>query len=1216
MKHTFKLSVPYLGKAVVVSVVSFSCAISAYQLYQNTNIFSPSLQAASLKNNQVVFPGQDKQSLDQQNKSDDNYSKQKKDAKDQITPKNQSQSSFLFEQNNQLLNNNNPNLPTNNPITSTNSNNNPTNSNTSDNTLVLNPNPSNDTNDSNNSTIIIPGDGTNTDAIISDNTNNDGDISSNTGNNTSNNDNSSNSSDNTSNNGSNSNTGGNKDTTTKPDQDNNSNVADKYPDPVAKLPDVSKLDQSIFGKVDSYDETKADTSSKKYTYKIYAYDQEMLNYLGMDSSSPIYYGKEIDEWTLLCNSLFMICQEDENENRTFYYLKEFSNNFKIGEYPKKATEDFKVKFYFRYNESSPWQELEVEYKIEQSRVVLLGYDDEELESIYTDNIDGVDLKKYYSLIQDYGEVKQLFFGWSETKDGEPVDNDYQPDKKGKVLLYPTKLVDISEQFVVELQQQYIPESSKYVLKEILPEDSESNTIKNDVHVPDGIDEIEIEAVWIRQMGLFYIPKSVQSVSFEGASYFIYGDFVVDEENEYLSAKNGLLMDKDQKTLIYTANMDFLEIPETIETIEGYSPLIYEMHLKNPLGIKNMSSFKDDPFVTFYVPEEDYLECFKQWYGVISNEILSEEGIVHNYEVTDGMILESDNDEVSLIGLTASASGTLIIPNDVTRVVDNVFSDNNQVSRVIFISENIELGSQILKGSSVNEIFFLSKNTPRIKEDTFEGYTENGEIQISSDYINTYKENWKEKDEKIIQKLVTTESECGTYNGFEYLQIINKNKTSNVILLNAPSTLVEYNSNCIPDIVVNEIGDGAFSACENLKYVELDQNITKIDKHAFYGCEELEGIYSKCEGTIDIADEGLEISNSWTTNLRFISLNAKNAIFENDYIPMHTEIMFVPYDGVGYPTYSWGSDMCNKFSFKYLMDDTNGGHILYGEARGDNEYDETVSIEGQYYLIKATTQVSGDVSTRDYTFEICPSAFENVPITSIDLHMTTDSYYIDSNAFAHTNLSGEIILPDGLTSLGMGAYSYTDITRFVFPKEYNEEPVLETGVFYASNNLKEIVFQNATPIDLALYNYGTGFNFNSDSDELSIVLQGDAQGKEKEYIDSWKYLFAGVYNEDDLIWHPECSLDDALNTLQQLFNYTLPEEPEQPEENPDQGDDGEDIDSNPDADTQENPDKSEADIEETPKEESDKESSNDSVNEDQQTNNENQDDENVIDNEGE
>lgn len=1194
MKHTYKLSVPYLGKVIVVSVVSFSCAVSAYQLYQNTNIFSPSsLQATSLKNNQVVFPGQDKQSLDQQNKNEENYSKQKKDAKDQITPKNQSQSSFLFEQN-QILNNNNPNLPANNPITGTNLTNNPTNSNTGDNTLALNPNPAND---SNNTTILLPGDGT--DAFISNNDQ----TNSSTGNNANNNGN-------TSNNGSNSSTG-DKDTTTKPDQDNNTNSSDKYPDPVAKLPDVSKLYQGMFGNVASYEEaSRNEDSSKKYKYEIRSYGPEDMEFLGTQSSSPIYYGKELDDWVLLCNALFLVSRRDENNNVELFYLNQFNNNFKIGEYPKKATEDFKVKFYFRYDESSLWQELEVTYKVEQSRVVLLGYDDEELESIYTDDIQGVDLKKYYSLIQDYGEVKQLFLGWAETKEGNPVDSSYQPDKKGKVLLYPTKLIDISDQFVVELQQQYFPESSNYVLKQILPEDYANNTIENDIHIPEGIDEIEITSLdgfWVRQSGSFYIPKSVQRVSFEDFSYFISeGDFIVDEENPYLCSENGLLMDKEKKTLFYSVDNEIrsLEIPETIETIEGYSLMTFEIHFKNPLGIKNITFFKDDSYTDLYVPEEDYLECFKQWYSVISNNILSEEGVYHNYEVTGGMILERNEDQVTLIGLTASASGTLVIPSDVTKIVDNAFSDNNQVSRVVFINGDIELGSQILKGSSVNEIFFLSEKAPTIKEDTFEGYNENGDIQVSSNYISTYKENWKEIDNKIVQKLVTTQSRYQEVNGFEYLQIFYKNKTSNVILLNVPSTLTEYNSTCIPDVVVNEIGEGAFSSCRNLKYVELDQNITKIGSHAFYGCEELEGIYSTCENTLTIAEDGLEINDTWINKLRFISLNAKTAVFENDYVPTRTEIMFVPFDGVGYPTYSRGDDMCNKFSFKYLIDNTNGGHILYGESRGSNEYGETVSIEGQYYLIKATTQVSGNVSTWDYIFEICPSAFENVPITSIDLHMTTYNYYIDDNAFAHTNLSGEIVLPDGLTSLGIGAYSYTNITRFVFPKEYNEKAVIKSSVFYASNDLKEIVFQNAIPIGLALYNYGTGFDFNLDSDELRIILQGEAQGKEKEYIESWKYLFAGVPDEETLISYPWCSLEDALNTLQQLFNYTLPEEPEQPEENLDQSNDGQDNEN-------------ETDGEETPKEEeNDEESSNNSVNEDQQTNNENQDNENKLDNEGE
>ena len=146
-------------------------------------------------------------------------------------------------------------------------------------------------------------------------------------------------------------------------------------------------------------------------------------------------------------------------------------------------------------------------------------------------------------------------------------------------------------------------------------------------------------------------------------------------------------------------------------------------------------------------------------------------------------------------------------------------------------------------------------------------------------------------------------------------------------------------------------------------------------------------------------------------------------------------------------------------------------------------------------------------------------------------------------------------------------------------------------------------------------------------DLKIVLQEDASGKEQEYYEKWKYGFVGVSDEDELneliesnafnylfdyMWNDDYfenfdyyaelanqqakeQIENELKELQNLLGYT-------PLEN---------TDSNPDADTQENQAKSEADIEETPKEESDEESSDDSVNEDQQTHNEN-----VIDNEGE
>ena len=76
MKKTYKLSIPYLGKVAVVTVVSFSCAISAYQLSQNSSIFSPRSKALELKNNQVIFSNQDQQTHTHQEPDESQYLKE------------------------------------------------------------------------------------------------------------------------------------------------------------------------------------------------------------------------------------------------------------------------------------------------------------------------------------------------------------------------------------------------------------------------------------------------------------------------------------------------------------------------------------------------------------------------------------------------------------------------------------------------------------------------------------------------------------------------------------------------------------------------------------------------------------------------------------------------------------------------------------------------------------------------------------------------------------------------------------------------------------------------------------------------------------------------------------------------------------------------------------------------------------------------------------
>ena len=112
----------------------------------------------------------------------------------------------------------------------------------------------------------------------------------------------------------------------------------------------------------------------------------------------------------------------------------------------------------------------------------------------------------------------------------------------------------------------------------------------------------------------------------------------------------------------------------------------------------------------------------------------------------------------------------------------------------------------------------------------------------------------------------------------------------------------------------------FLNCKQLKSVKLSKQVVQIDSYAFYGCDDLEGIFSANTDTITIQENALEITDGSFPNLRYIALNAKNANFENYYLPSTNQKMFVPYDGDGY----YGG---NTYSSSYFLDESYGGAIL-------------------------------------------------------------------------------------------------------------------------------------------------------------------------------------------------------------------------------------------------------------------------------------------------
>ena len=73
-------------------------------------------------------------------------------------------------------------------------------------------------------------------------------------------------------------------------------------------------------------------------------------------------------------------------------------------------------------------------------------------------------------------------------------------------------------------------------------------------------------------------------------------------------------------------------------------------------------------------------------------------------------------------------------------------------------------------------------------------------------------------------------------------------------------MVYFDEDSIPGVIITEIGKNAFSNCKQLKSVKLSKQVVQIDSYAFYGCDDLEGIFSANTDTITIQENALEITD--------------------------------------------------------------------------------------------------------------------------------------------------------------------------------------------------------------------------------------------------------------------------------------------------------------------------------------------------------------------
>lgn len=907
-------------------------------------------------------------------------------------------------------------------------------------------------------------------------------------------------------------------------------------------------------------------------------------------TNPIYYGQTLDDWKLFCAVYAYVYVYDQDGFPTIYRIEGYSENFKIGSYPKVAREDFSVDFYFRANKDSEWQKETWNCKVKPFKVAFSGWEDGTYSSPawYPQAGETKSLMDYYRdiLPQEWMdiwlmpiELTEMFPGWSETPGGKPVPLIYSPLLPGRHVLYPLDLVPVPDGMSVSMELNW---NYGGCIQTLNGYSGSGDLLK----VPDGIASIDL---YETKVDVVDIPSSVLEIYLGMDRLEVRQSYQVDEENPNYSSVDGMLLSKD-KTTLYAVPLEkkVVTIPETVTYAEISDNAIEEIHFKSGTPAEmELGNLHD---ASIYVPSDAYFAYLAAWGDSLgTNRLLREDGTEAEFVIRDGAVLSGDGK--ILYKLLDSVSGIYTVPDGVEQIQEGAFAGHG-VSMAILPESMKALDSQSMTGSQISRIICLGAEPPAIKKDSLD-QLEGLKVQVPKGAGESFVDAWapalgRETAEAIV---VEAFNRLEDQKGFTYLE-----QEDGAILLKAPEDLAYFNGNELQAVTFKEIGSKAFSDCDSLLIAELPDSVKWIGDGAFENCDEIQGIISYSADTVAVGQNAFENCGK----LRILAFNAARASFENGYSPDEGLIYWAPAGASGYEGGSMKAD-CDSY---FLARQEKGG-LLYGE-------DE----EGRY-VIAATDNISGNIVFWPNTLEIADEAlFGCRESFTLDTAGMENLRYIGDYAFQYSGVTGDVILPDtlrylgsytfygctgivrvhidglldwykngikgpqlrngvfeecsnlekvtfgsgcGLESIGeeafwntaissielpegihsilSGAFGNTRLTRIKMPSSLE---IMYYSVFDGCTMLNEVEFSNEVPPALILFAKGPeyGYIFGLDlPEDFRIVLSGNAAGKEEEYIEAWKYAMIG-YGEESKDELSEEQIKEGANIVRKLLGLTL------------------------------------------------------------------------------
>ena len=819
-----------------------------------------------------------------------------------------------------------------------------------------------------------------------------------------------------------------------------------------------------------------------------------------DSINELYMGEYLNDQRVLCSVIVYVCIDGEPT----YRLTELNDNFKLGSYPKRVTEDsITLDFYYRPGANYDWIQYSYTTDIRYSAKLLLrGWQDGEYAEQYLVPKDNpvVDLYPYYTEMRtdstaslyETAAVEDLFIGWSEKPQGDCVGPVYTVNGTGAKVLYPLSGSAIPEGYSGSWNSYFfqLGETMHYADFQTLTDytgGSSTLTIPNGIQVVDLPADIDWDT-WTfgyKSYDVLSVPETVLMLATDYTNnaqadlytFHVKKEYQVDPDNVMYSSYNGMLFNKS-KSVLYAVpeEMEELTVPITVTYMHILQDnQIRQIHFQSVKPCK--MNFNNLVNTKIYVPAASYLAYLAAWGrnpGGNGNQLLAEGSNTEEFEEDDDAIYSVDRKVLKAVKNTVS--GVYVVPEGVEVIAKDAFANCGTIDLLILPASITTLENNSLNGNPPEKIVFLGEAAPDIDQNTF---SDTSILQVLTQAREVYEQKWTailgaHMDDVHFLEFAYVDSDAV---GFCYLdEEASEYGEAGAILIEAPATTVSFNAASDKEVVWKEIEDGAFENCQSLYMVELPETVKKIHRRAFAGCESLQGVLSYSEDELEIGEDAFE----GTTGLRFVAVHAMNL----DCYTYSGSALF--YGVIGSTEYNF----INYFSPSYYLVDSGNGKLLYGVATDDDG-----QATDNSFVLGATSDVSGDIVLESGTIEIADGAFTGCA-ESFTVEGLESLNAVGNHAFEYSGLSGEITLKNAVY-IGVGAFQGCNgITKVTVDGSRLDKRVylhpMEQYVFKGCTNLQKVTITGTGYYDICeqAFAYCSSLTSITFGDEVGIQEIGE------------------------------------------------------------------------------------------------------------------------------